>query len=295
MEHYTLMAVYGSRTDAERARDRLIQSGIPDSDIRLNAQDVPASGTLPPASTAGGTGAAGPTAAVRNEGFWGRLFGSNMPETHRGWYETSLQQGRTVLSVMVRDEAQRSFIEDILDEFAPLAFEQESVATAAMPPTGMAEPLPPAGGVAEDRMRRDQTGEQVIPVVKEELAVGKRAHERHYRIHTYVVETPVESEVTLRDERVVIEHRPIAGDRTLGAAELPQERDYEIVERHEEPVVEKRVRNVEEVVVRKEADERTERVRDTVRETRVDVEGETAGRTSTEGPARPFPAEERKP
>jgi stress response protein YsnF len=57
---------------------------------------------------------------------------------------------------------------------------------------------------------------------------------------------------------------------------MPQEREYEVVERHEEPVIAKRARTDEEVVVRKEANERTETVRDTVRETRVDVDKEGA-------------------
>lgn len=304
MAGYNLVAVYGARADAERARDRLIQFGIPSGDIRISAPDMVAGGTLPPDSTTAETGAAGPMPDARREGFWNRLFGRDLPETHRGWYETSLQQGRAVLSVFVRDEAQRPYIEDILDEFSPLAFEQESAAATAMPQTGMAgtPPISPSAGgrleettlrpgdVAGERTRLEREGEEVIPVVKEELAVGKRASERRYRIHTYVVETPVENEVTLRDERVIVEHRPVAGERTLGPGELPQERDYEVIERHEEPVVEKRVRNVEDVVVRKEADERTERVRDTVRETRVEVENEAAAPV----PGQPLP-QERKP
>ena len=108
------------------------------------------------------------------------------------------------------------------------------------------------------------------------MDVGKRATERRYRIRTYVVERPVEEAVTLRDERVIIEHRPVAGERTAGDAELPWEREYEVIERHEEPVVAKQARRVEDVVVRKEADERTETVRDTVRETKVDVGKEGA-------------------
>jgi stress response protein YsnF len=114
--------------------------------------------------------------------------------------------------------------------------------------------------------------------VKEELDVGKRASERRYRIRTYVVERPVEETVTLRDERVVIERRPVAGERAVGDAALPQEREYEVIEQHEEPVVAKQTRRVEDVVVRKEAEERTEVVRDTVRETKVDVDKEGAER-----------------
>ena len=137
----------------------------------------------------------------------------------------------------------------------------------------------PAGTVSGERgaLGPGQQEEQVIPIVKEELAVGKRASERRYRIHTYAVETPVEKEVTLHDERVVIERRPVSGDREIGRADIPQGREYEVIERHEEPIVEKRARNVEEVVVRREANERTQTVRDTVRETKVDVENEAGG------------------
>ena len=127
----------------------------------------------------------------------------------------------------------------------------------------VASRLPDRPAVSDDRSSRtsgttEQT-EQVIPVVKEELAVGKTASERRYRIRTYVVETPVEEQVKLRDERVIVERRPASG--TVGSdAGAMQERVFEVTERHEEPVVEKRAREAEEVVVRKEADERVETV-----------------------------------
>jgi hypothetical protein len=123
--------------------------------------------------------------------------------------------------------------------------------------------------------------EQVIPVVKEELEVGKRATERRYRVKSYVIERPVEKTVTVRDERVEIEHRPISG---TGDLRMPQEREIEVVERHEVPFAEKRVTGNEEIVVRKETVERPETVHGTVRETKVDVEEEPAGtaaRTTT--------------
>jgi stress response protein YsnF len=119
-------------------------------------------------------------------------------------------------------------------------------------------------------------GEQVIPVVKEELAVGKRPVERRHRIRTYVVERPIEEPVNLRDERVVVERRPVSGEHAVDPGAL-QEREVEVVERHEEPVVAKTARATEEVVVRKDTQERTERVRDTVRETKVEVDKQAAG------------------
>jgi stress response protein YsnF len=84
-------------------------------------------------------------------------------------------------------------------------------------------------------------------------------------------------DINLRDERVIVERRPVSGAAAT-TARMPQEREFEVVERHEEPVVEKQARNVEEVIVRTDAKERTETVRDTVRQTRVDVENEAGGR-----------------
>ena len=51
----------------------------------------------------------------------------------------------------------------------------------------------------------------------------------------------------------------------------------------EEAVVAKDVRVVEEIAIRKEATERVETVRDTVRETKVDIEDTTATSTTTTG------------
>ena len=368
MDGHNIVAVYGSRDTAERARDRLIEIGIPSSDIRMSAASDVAGGTSDLSE--------GRVPHEHQVGFWDWLFGRDeVPENDRSWYQSNLREGRTALSVFVRDIGQEDRVADVLEEFDPIDFPEaesagyerrdrsaepldtrgEPVARPAMTPLKTANPaMRQAGdrtgletsagtgvglgsrldrdalgatsaerpasetalGSPEAWSRRDtvtgtdtgtagapigatsttipgtpaattdyrgeragmETGkEQVIPVVKEELKVGKRAEERRYRIRTYVVETPVERDVTLRDERVIVEHRPVTGEAGL-RAEVPQEREFEVVERHEEPVVEKRARNVEEVVVRRDVDERTEKVRDTVRQTRVDVENEAGGR-----------------
>ena len=62
-----------------------------------------------------------------------------------------------------------------------------------------------------------------------------------------------------------------------------QERTIEVEERGEEAVVSKEARVTEEVVVRKEAEQHTETVSDTVRKTEVDVEDERDTRVSGTG------------
>jgi uncharacterized protein (TIGR02271 family) len=127
-------------------------------------------------------------------------------------------------------------------------------------------------------------GEEVtIPVVEEELIVGKCEVERgRGHIHIRVVEHPVEESVRLRDETVTIEWHPV--DRPATEAELAAGRDetIEVSEVDEEAVVSKRARVVEEVVVRKDTEEHTERVRGTVRRTVVDVERDAETRPETE-------------
>jgi siroheme synthase-like protein len=55
-------------------------------------------------------------------------------------------------------------------------------------------------------------------------------------------------------------------------------REFEVIERHEQPVAMKKVTATEEVEVHKDVRERTETVSDVVRETKVDVEKKPASR-----------------
>ena len=115
--------------------------------------------------------------------------------------------------------------------------------------------------------------EVAIPIVEEELQVGKREVERGgVRVQKRVTETPVEEEVTLREERVNVERRP--ADYTFHGSEVEafQESVVEIKEAYEELILNKKARVVEEVVIGKDVQEHTETVRETVRRTDVEVE-----------------------
>lgn len=118
--------------------------------------------------------------------------------------------------------------------------------------------------------------EATIPVVEEELEVGKRAKQQDVRVHTRVTERPVEEQVRLREEQVHVERRPV--DRPVSAADRQAMREgtIEVSETREEPVVSKQARVVEEVAIRKDVEQHTETVRDTVRRTEVEVEQEGA-------------------
>lgn len=114
--------------------------------------------------------------------------------------------------------------------------------------------------------------EETIPLAEENLEIGKRSVERgSVRVRSYVVETPVEEQVRLRDESVTVERRDVDPDRPAGEADF-RERTIEVTETGEVPVVSKTSRITEEVVIRKDAQERTETVSDSVRRTEVDID-----------------------
>jgi uncharacterized protein (TIGR02271 family) len=112
-------------------------------------------------------------------------------------------------------------------------------------------------------------GEVKVPVVEEELQVGKRQVQRGgVRVYSRLTETPVEETVQLREEQVKVDRRPV--DRPAARPIWPASARATA----EEPVVSKQARVVEEVVVGKQVSERTETVRDTVRRTEVEIEDE---------------------
>jgi len=122
-----------------------------------------------------------------------------------------------------------------------------------------------------------QAQEQVVPVFEERLNVGKRVVEQgHVRVRVYTVEHPVQEGVTLREQRVAVERRPVDRPASSVPGEAFKDRTIDVTTHREEPVIAKEARVKEEVVVRQEADQRTETVRDTVRHTEVEVEDDRA-------------------
>ena len=117
--------------------------------------------------------------------------------------------------------------------------------------------------------------DETIKVVEEQLRIGKREVVRGaVRVRSYVVERPVEEQVQLHEESVNVERHAV--NRPVNAADgaLFAERVIETRATGEEAVVGKEARVVEEIAVHKEATDRTETVRDTVRRTEVEIEGD---------------------
>jgi stress response protein YsnF len=112
--------------------------------------------------------------------------------------------------------------------------------------------------------------EEVIPLAEETLIVGKQTvTSGTTTVRRFVVETPVEQQVSLYDEKVVVERRKPVTDAATG--ETLTEVTIEMIETSEVPVVGKGVKVREEVVVRRERTSRVETVRDTLRRDEIEI------------------------
>ncbi|WP_245435576.1 YsnF/AvaK domain-containing protein [Microvirga calopogonii] len=221
-------------------------------------------------------------------GLTGALVDAGVDENDAHAYAEGVRRGGALVTVRASD-AEVDRIVDILDDEGTVDFDERENTWRSEGWTGASATATGATGQADRASSTARGTDEVIPVAEEELHVGKREVNRgRVRLHSRVIERPVQEQVTLREERVDVERRPVSSTTQAGAiaGDPFQERTIEVEERAEEAVVSKEARVVEEVVVRKEADQRTETISDTVRKTEVDVEderGNAFSRTGTTG------------
>ncbi len=285
----TVTAFFDSRSDATRAVEQLVAAGIPRAQVRL----------LPETEQSGSYSSGSSYDVDRDEkGFWESLADMFFPAEDRYSYAEAMHRGDIMVTATV-DDTMADRAEDILEEHGSVSIDEReaswrsegwsgyegssasmsagSDASASTLSTGSSASL--TGST--DRASAEREG--VIPLAEEELRVGKRDVSRgRVKVRSYVVETPVEESVSLREEEVHLERRPV--DRVLGDADadrLFKERSIEVEERGEEALVEKRARVREEVAVGKTVEERTETVHDTVRRTEVEIDDERSGNDDT--------------
>ena len=269
----TITALFDKRSDAMKAVDELVAAGIPRTAVRVSPEtDATTSTTTTSYDTS------------RDEkGFWASLGDLFMPDEDRYTYAEAMHRGSIMVSVSV-DAAHAERAEDILETHGTVNVEEREAswrkegwagyATGATGAVAAASSTKATatGGTGALGARNMADGDEVISEVEERLRVGKRqVNSGRVKVRSYVVETPVSEQVSLHSETVRVERRPV--DRAMGVTEDAfKERTIEAVATSEEAVVAKEARVVGEVLVRKEASQRTETVTDKVRSTKVEVE-----------------------
>jgi uncharacterized protein (TIGR02271 family) len=264
----TVTALYDSRAEAEAARQRL-SSEVNLSSARIIDQESHGSG--------------------RSEGSL-----NHVPLSHedRHAYGEGLRRGGFLLCAEVTSHEDSEKIVRLLEESSSVDLDQRQEdwrRDGWSPPaagSGNVSSAANIGGTAHAGTTGSESGrtiaEEHIPLVEEELVVGKReVRSGGARVRTYVREVPVHEQVTLREEHVSVERRPVNETLARGAldrdSDLLRDRTIEMTETAEEAVVGKEARVREEVVIRKTAEEHVEQIDDTVRRTEVDVDENARG------------------
>ena len=252
----TIVRDFASSARAQSVKSELVKQGYLASDIRVIAQEQQAtvvSGSPFATASSSETGL-GTTISQ----FFRSLTGSENEEQS---YSDGVREGRALVSVTVPAGSEGGLIR-LLESYGgqELQGSQDRIVPAgSQRPGGSWSSTVSAGGS--------------LPIVQEELSVGKRQIQRGgIRLHSRLVETPVEENVRLREEHVVVERKNV--DRPALVTELSafQEGTIDFTETVEEAVISKSAFVVEEIMVSKAVSERTHAVRETVRHTEVEIE-----------------------
>jgi len=258
-----ITAFFDNKEDANEAVERLTRLGLSRENIKM-VEGSPQSGGSTASTRQSTTSRSG-----EPRGFWESLGDLFLPDEDRYTYAEGLSRGGYLVTVTATD-AQYERALDILDDEGTVNIEERAQSWRSEGWTGWEQGR--QAGSGQSGSATSSARDESIPIVKENLQVGKReVNQGRVRVRSYVVEKPVQEQVTLREENVSVERRPV--DRPLTGNEDPfRERTIEAQGKREEAVVNKQARVTEEVFVRKDANQRTETVSDKVRETKVEVD-----------------------
>jgi uncharacterized protein (TIGR02271 family) len=282
----TVIGAFDDRTRAERAVDKLVKDGFDRSDLHIEQQDA---GT----ADVGSTRAMGdqtmedhhPVGGIGH--FFAHLFGTDQDDTYReqaDTYHEAVRRGSSIVVVDARDDAQAERAVSCLHDAGAINVDERAQQWRSEGWTGgsmagrQAETMRPSANDARttSTLRDDAPPvgkEGVLDVVQEELRVGKRSLDKGgVRVIQRVSEQPVREVVRLREERAIVDRRPVDRPAEAGEMNAFREGTLEVREMAEEPVVSKTARVVEEVRVGKQVNEREETIEDRVRRKDVDVE-----------------------
>ena len=195
------------------------------------------------------------------EKFFRNLFGDH-DDTEK---YTRAGRSNSVVTVHAASDYEARRAADLLDDFGAINVDEDE--------SSYSRDRDNTSYHADSGERGERETTRKIPVVEENLEVGKRTIETGgVRVRSRIIEKPVEENLRLREEKITVERKPVDRDASASDLETFQDKEIELRERKEVPIVNKEARVTEEITVNKEAEIRNETVRDTVKKTEVDVE-----------------------
>lgn len=264
MTYEKIVTLYDSADHAEAARRNLEAAGFPSSEISMiTSKSLALTGDR-----------------LREPGLWHRLFGRDIQPYEATLYGRSVDAGGTILTIRV-PESDAAKAVNILNAHQSVDLlkraEKEGLVTAAT--TQQTAPAPAAPVVrpaappaATGTAAATLAGEEILALAEEQINVGKRlVNQGAARIRRFVIETPVETQVTLHEEHARVVRRAIADPNYTRNLDW-SDKTIEIVETAEEPVITKSAHVAEEVVIQREGSDHVKTVRDKVRRQQLEVE-----------------------
>jgi len=246
MSYEKVVAVYDKEASASAALTSLVAAGYHTDDISVIRSESEAV-----------------RAGLNEPGVWQRLFGRDLEHNEAAVLTRSFKEGSVIVSVRV-PESEAPKVVSLLDSHKPVDVMDRAKAYGLVGAT--------AGEFKTPAPAKPQ-GEEMLRVAEEQLNVGKRMVESgHTRVRRYVVEKPVETNITLHEEHTEVIRRAIT-DPAYYVKDIDwSDKIIDVTETAEEAVVNKTARVTEEVLIRKQGSDHTQTVHDTVRRQQVDVE-----------------------
>jgi hypothetical protein len=191
----TLAGVFDNHDDAERALERLTSAGFRREAIQVT-----------PERSVWGTGDATYGGHAKQpgglRGFFAKLFGIGDDDEAHGHYSEAVRRGSVVVAVEVDDDDQIEHATDILEDCGAIDVDERVERWKTTGYSGYDERAKP---LSREEIARDR---DTLRVVQEDLKVGKRTVQHGaVRVHQRVTETPVQEQVTLNEERALVERR----------------------------------------------------------------------------------------
>ncbi|CAM3280383.1 YsnF/AvaK domain-containing protein [Aequorivita lipolytica] len=196
-------------------------------------------------------------------GFWDWLFGDDNDEIRDRHSRVGARTN--ILSVYAKDRKEAEKATRIMDNCGAVDVDEYDKS------------------LRENKAYKANTDDssESIKVMKEDISVGKREEKTGgVSIKSRIIEKPVKEDIRLRKERVYVTRKPM--DKKVSGDKAFQDKTIAMTETAEKAVVGKSTRVVEEISLNKDVKQKDKTIKDTVRETKVDIDKNVDKKKKTE-------------
>src|SRR5690349_7197865 len=184
MSYEKVVAVYDTEANANAALKSLVTAGYHTDDISVIRSEGEAV-----------------KAGLYEPGIWQRLFGRDLEHREATVLSRSFKEGSVIVSVRV-PESEAPEAMTLLDSHKPVDVLDRAKAYGLAGATAGTLKEPASSKLADEERLR---------VAEEQLNIGKRMVESgHTRVRRYVIEKPVEANITLHEEHAEVIRRAIS-------------------------------------------------------------------------------------